>query len=418
MDINFNKLLGADVLSEEVQSGLQEAFNTKINEARQQVREEVEMQIREEFARRYEHDKGELVEAMDRMLTDVVQKYSEERVTEGTKLKEAKVKYEAALKESRAAYKTKTVEHMNLMRKFVLENLTKEVQNLRSEETKLAEDRVRVARDLSEAKKALAEQQAARLKKIDEFVVRQVNRELTEFAQDKRALAESRVKLISESRSKLREAQGKFIKESAKKVDLMVTESMKREMNQLHEDLERNRQNMFGRRIFEAVAAEFMSSYLAEGTATKKLEKVLESKDAEMAEMHSKLTEAQKAAEQAARKVKLAEDKTQRTKTLNELLSPLSRDKRSVMVELLETVKTQHLREAFNKYLPTVLNEQGRKVAPQHKRALNETSEPVEKRTVAVTGDQRTNRLLETVQAEDDLGDLTAQIVRLAGIQK
>ena len=50
-------------------------------------------------------------------------------------------------------------------------------------------------------------------------------------------------------------------------------------MTQLHEDLENNRQNMFGRRIFEAVAAEFMTSYLAEGTEIRKLQSILAEKE-------------------------------------------------------------------------------------------------------------------------------------------
>jgi hypothetical protein len=54
-------------------------------------------------------------------------------------------------------------------------------------------------------------------------------------------------------------------------------------MKQLHEDIEAHRQNDFGRRIFEAVAAEFQTSYLAEGTEMRKLQKVLESKQAEIA---------------------------------------------------------------------------------------------------------------------------------------
>lgn len=419
MSDSLNKILGAELLSEEVQQSLQEAFDAKITEARQQIREEAEMQIREEFARRYEHDKAELVEAMDHMLTDVITKHAEEKVSETVKLKEARAKYQAAVKESRSAYREKMKEHMAVVRKFVLEQMTKEMTTLRRQQKGLSEQRLSMKAELKEAKKALAEKHADRLRKIDEFAVRQVGKELREFGKDKRALVETRVKLVTESRSKLKETQHRFIKESAKKVDQIVTETMKREMTQLHEDLERNRENMFGRRIFEAVAAEFMGSYLSEGTETKKLKNVLETKESELKKMKAQLTEAVKIAAVSKRKALLAEDVTARTKVLNELLAPLNRDKRTVMSELLETVKTPHLRNAFSKYLPTLLNESGRKANPQTaKKTLTEAPAAADKRTVTtVTGNQRANRLLETVESEEFSSE-TAQILRLAGIHK
>ena len=42
---------------------------------------------------------------------------------------------------------------------------------------------------------------------------------------------------------------------------------------------------------------------------------------------------------------------------MNEMLNPLSKDQREVMNSLLESVKTDKLRAAFDKYLPTVLSE-------------------------------------------------------------
>jgi len=69
MDNSISKLLGEDTLPPEIVTALQEAFDKKVAEATKQA----ESAVREEMARRYEHDKENLVEAMDRMLTDVVQ---------------------------------------------------------------------------------------------------------------------------------------------------------------------------------------------------------------------------------------------------------------------------------------------------------------------------------------------------------
>ena len=59
-------LLDSELLSEEAQQEISEAWESKLNEARETVRAE----LREEFAQRYEHDKQVMVEALDRMVTE------------------------------------------------------------------------------------------------------------------------------------------------------------------------------------------------------------------------------------------------------------------------------------------------------------------------------------------------------------
>ena len=117
----------------------------------------------------------------------------------------------------------------------------------------------------------------------------------------------------------------------------MINETLKREMTQLHEDLEKNRQNMFGRRIFEAVAAEYMTSYLTEETEIRKLQDALSTQEQALTETQGKLDEAVKEGQIASRKVRLAEDRAVRTKILGELLTNLRGDKRSVMEGMCST---------------------------------------------------------------------------------
>jgi hypothetical protein len=417
MDKTLAELLESTGLPSEILSALQEAFSKKVASAR----EEAEMSLREEFARRYEHDKSQLVEAMDRMLTDVVTKQEESKAAEVSQFIEARNAFRTAVKESRQHYKTKLREHLALTRNFAVEQLSKEASALRAERKGLKEAKMQIKAQLASLKESAAKQQNDRLKKIDEFVVRQVGKELKEFGEDHRALVETRHKLVSESRKKLKEMQTKFIQHSAAKVETMVNESLKREMTQLHEDLERNRQNMFGRRIFEAVAAEYMTSYLAEGTEVRKLNSILESKTAELKEVKTKLEEVEQRTEQARRKALIAEDRATRTQVMSELLSNLRGEKRAVMEGMLETIKTGNLRTAFNKLLPVVLNENTRKAAnPQGSKKLME-DRPQSRLVTQHTGDQRTNRLYETAQAESEVetdNSELATVVRLAGIQK
>ena len=414
MDKTLANILGESGLPKEILETLQEAFDKKVAEAR----EEAEMSVREEFARRYEHDKANLVEAMDRMLTDVVTKHEGQKAVEIASLVEAREKFRGAVKEARTHYKSKLREHLSLTRKFALDQLTKEAAELRAQKKSLSEAKAQMKTQLASIKEAAAKSQADRMKKIDEFVVRQVTKELNEFSEDHRALVETRLKLVSESRKKLKEMQTKFIQHSAAKVETMVNESLKREMSQLHEDLERNRQNMFGRRIFEAVAAEYITSYLSEGTELRKVKGLLESKEQELTQVTSKLNEVEAKTERVRMNAKLAEAKANRTQIMSELLQPLRGEKRTVMEGMLETIKTENLRTAFNKLLPVVLNEGTRKASPtQSGKKLMEQSE--KRTTTNITGD-RANRLFETAQAESEVetDPELAQVVRLAGIQK
>ena len=74
MAVNFTELLENAELTEEVKSALQEAWEGKISEAR----DELTAELREEFAQRYEHDKGQIVEAVDNFISEKVEAEKEE----------------------------------------------------------------------------------------------------------------------------------------------------------------------------------------------------------------------------------------------------------------------------------------------------------------------------------------------------
>jgi len=77
----IDKILGSEVLSEDVKNGINEAFEARIAEAR----EEITAELREEFAGRYENDKAQIVEAMDAMLNDTIKVELEEFVQDKNK---------------------------------------------------------------------------------------------------------------------------------------------------------------------------------------------------------------------------------------------------------------------------------------------------------------------------------------------
>lgn len=338
----FKKLVEEGVVSEEMKTELESVFAAKIQENRDQVT----AQLREEFAQKYEHDKGLMVEAIDKML-------SERLAAEMAELAEDK----KALAEAKVVYQRKVAEHSNVLESFVIRQLGKELGEFQSDRKKVAEN----------------------FAKLEQFVVHALAKEINEFAIDKRDLAETKVKLVREAKDKFAEIKKQFIHRTAKVVEGVVTQKLTSEIKQLKEDIDSARQNNFGRRMFEAFAQEYSNSYLNEKSETSKLLKVIQQKDLQLAEATETLKQKQAVVESKEREIRVAKDLAERKAVMSELLAPLSADQRGIMKELLESVKTVKLNEAFEKYLPAVM--EGEKKSPA-KAVLNEST--------AVTGDRGT----------------------------
>lgn len=321
MAVTFNELLEGAGLSEEARTSLQEAWESKLSEAR----DELTAELREEFAQRYEHDKGLIVETMDRFITDKVS-------AEIAELAEDK----AALAEERVKYRKAVSEHAKMLDKFVTEMVAKEVKELRADRTRVAEH----------------------VTKLDEFVTEQLAEELSEFHEDKKALVEQKVKMVVEGKKQLAEAKRDFIRKAANTVEGTINRVISEEVKSFRNDITAARENDFGRQIFEAFATEYNTSYLNETKEIKQVQK-------QLAQMKKQVLEAQKLAEKSAEarkltesKLRVAQDKMNRKEKLDELMAPLGKEKRDIMSDLLESVKTEKLEGAFNKYLPSVLDGQ------------------------------------------------------------
>jgi hypothetical protein len=150
----------------------------------------------------------------------------------------------------------------------------------------------------------------------------------------------------------------------------------------LREDIDSARTNSFGRRIFEAFAQEFQGSYLNEKSTTSRLLKIVDKKEAEIAEAQAALAETQKLAESKDRALRVQKDLMERAAVMGELLAPLSADKKGIMSQLLESVKTERLASAFDKYLPAVMEG-----ATQKTKAASVITEATE-----VTGDREVRK--------------------------
>ena len=312
-------LLESGLINEDVGRELNEAWESKLNEARNQVRAE----LHEEFAQRYEHDRMVMVESLDKMITahlaDEISEFASER---------------AAMNEDRVKNQVKLRENATKFNDFMVTKLAEEIRELRSD------------------RKVQMENQ----KKLEQFIVHALAREIKEFAIDREAVVEAKVKLVAEGRQQIESLKNKFVSESAKKVSTMVGNHLKGELSQLKEDIKIARENNFGRKIFESFASEFSVTYLNDKAETRKVMNALAAKDRQLAEANAQLNKATKLVESKDREVRIIKESTHREKTMEELLSTLNDEKSSVMRSLLESVQTPKLKNAFDKYLPAVLN--------------------------------------------------------------
>jgi len=438
MDRVIQQLLESQVLSDDVKTQLAEAFDKKIAEARQSIEEST----RQEFAKRYDNDKAQLVEAMDKFLGDAVRKeieeFHDERKASAKELAESKaqvkafalkklkeemqalnsdqtavqeerVKLSKAVMEAKKVYNSKLAEHKDALQTFVVGQLSKELKEFQLDKVALAEERKQLHKQLRESRLTYKNEFVDRVNKLEKFVVAQLTEEVSEFEQDKRLLAEERVKFHTESKAKLAEAKTAFIKKAAQLVEATAHKTIRSELEQLKDDLKVARENNFGRRIFESYAAEYMTSYLAEGTEVRKLQTQMDQVKQQLGEAKNIIAEQKQAIDSTRRKVQLAEDRATRAKVLSDLLSPLPREQKMIMSNLLESVKTGRLEESFKRYLPNVLKET--------KEDFSAKKTLVEDKKVSMTGDRK-NRLSESVDedAKTSNGAEILELRKLAGI--
>jgi hypothetical protein len=356
-----------NVISEEIKESIESAFEAKINEAKEQATQ----QLREEYAQKYEHDKNTMIEAVDRMISEQLAAEIVEFADDRNQLAEMKVKL--------AQQKQQVSE---VMKKFVTTQLAAEVKELH-------EDQVVMANKFG---------------KLEQFVVEALAQEITEFMQDKRDLAETKVRLVREGREEIKKVKQQFVERAAKMVESVVTQNLNSEITALKEDIEAARRADFGRKLFEAFAAEYSSSYLNEKSETAKLLKVIDLKDLAMQEAAEAVVKAEQILESKEAEIRTLKESQERKAIMSELLAPLNKEQKEIMSELMETVKTEKLNESFDKYLPSVINGNGGK-APQKKQALVEAKE--------ITG----NKVISNTNRSSESDANIIDIRKLAGLK-
>ena len=329
----ISKLVESGAISEDVQKGIQEAWDLKIKENKEQVGAE----LREEFAKRYEHDKANMIEAIDTMMNE---KLSEEI----TKFVEDR----KALAQEKIAYKENVGKHSAKLESFILSKLNEELKELHSDRKGVHEN----------------------FKKMEEFVVNALAKEIKEFHEDKKGVVETKVKLVAEAKKQMAKMKEAFITRSAKVVETAVNKKLAEELKGLKEDITAAREVNFGKKIFEAFASEYQNSYLNEKSESAKLMKVVDETTLKLKDAEKAVEEKQAVIESKDAEAKRQADLMERKEKMAEMLKPLGKEKSEVMSQLLESVQTDKLEASFNKYLPHVMAD---KAVPGKTKVLSES---------------------------------------------
>lgn len=363
-------LIDGGIINEGTRDAITEAWNEQLSEAKESVRAE----LREEFAQRYQHDKQVMVEALDKMVTESLSAELKEFCEEKQALAEDRVKFKRAMNEGAVKFND-----------FMVSKLAEEIQELRKD------------REVYENSIA----------KLEQFVIKALSEELREFEKDKQAVVETKVRLIAGAKDKLAELQQQFIARSSVLVKEAITKSLTSEMTQLKEDIQLARENMFGRRLFEAFASEFAVTHLNENAEIAKLANQLKQTQQRLSEATREARAQASIVESKEQEIRIIQESAARRQIINDLLRPLAKDKATVMSELLESVQTNKLQSAYEKYLPAVLNS---RATTQHAAS---TKQYMTESKAVVTGDKAATNA--AVNKDHDTNVI--ELKRLAGLK-
>lgn len=247
----------------------------------------------------------------------------------------------------------------------------------------------------------LAEQWASErdelITKIDSFVAEALTREMAELRGDidrfRDLEAEYAEKLVEE-KHRMAEEVATELDQLVDKIDAFFEMRLSAELEELKEDLEVVKQNEFGRKIFEAFADTFNSSYVDEDSVQSKLTVA----EAKLADVQRALAEREESINKMVREA-----------TMERVLAPLTGKKREQMAMVLRNVETSRLEESYKYFIGRILKED--EAAPAAKLSESQTTTT---KTTMVTGDS-SETLVESAQGQR--AQELAAIRRLAGIK-
>ena len=267
---------------------------------------------------------------------------------------------------------------------------------LAEERSKLeVEVRASLTEEFVKAREELAESVNTR---VDELL----DKEITELKDDINKFRDLEVeyaeKLVEEKES-LAQQLSEQLNQLVDKLDAFLEVRLDEEFGELREDIDEVKKLEFGRRIFEAIEAEFKTFRRGD------LDKV----EQELAEATDKLSDAERKISEleAARLSEARETK------LDELLVNLTGNAREQMKLILSNVATEKLDEAYKVYIGKVLKEAVVEPKKEEAKVVITESKPAPGNTV--TGNEKTEEDDEPAAVQHN--EALSRLQKLAGLK-
>lgn len=231
---------------------------------------------------------------------------------------------------------------------------------------------------------------------VNEMIENFLKKEFDELHEDInkfRDLEVEHAEKLVEEKEALAQQLAEQLNQFVDKLDAFLEVRVDEEMTELKEDIDEVKKLQFGRKIFEAVEAEFKSFRKED----------LSSVEAELAEALDKLNDA----EGRLADIERARLDEARNSKLESLLAPLSGNAREQMKIILSNVKTEKLEESFNIYIGRILKES---ITGKKDETVDTKLTESKKDTTLVTGNS--DELTEGVKPNDQV----LRMRKLAGL--
>ena len=348
----FKKVLDSVDLPDELKQTIKEAWDAEI----QKNREEIEKEFKTNLSEGVGSEVGTLVEAADALITSTLNAEIEELREDRRKLKEMADKEKAKAVKQRVTEARESKRQAELLDNLISETLKSEIKEFHGDRkqyekeqaeileslTKLTDDTLlEEIKEFSDDRRELKES----MEKLENLTVNQLTRELSEFQEDRKELNEKKQRLERDYNRKLDEAKQAFIERAERTISETVDNELYRSLESLKEDIKIAKENTFGREIFEAFAATYLTSHLSEGTELHKLRTKLKENEDNMQKMQRIIKENEQKINKSKAALREAREDKKRNDKLNELLRPLNNTQRETMSELLEGVELEKLEE-------------------------------------------------------------------------
>lgn len=183
------------------------------------------------------------------------------------------------------------------------------------------------------------------IESMDQYLSDRVDSEFQELKEDIarfRDLEVEHAAQIIEEKQALRQKLDEELETLVEQLDSFLEARLDIEFEELREDLVVAKENMYGRKVFEAIVAEYAANFVDE----KSIQTQLRLEQKQTAELNAKLVEAEQKHQELIRENKM-----------NQVLAPLSGKKREQMEFILRGVEVSKLEETYTRFISRVLRE-------------------------------------------------------------